>query len=104
VDAVIDLRVEDSDDPLPELRRLLDAAEAHRAVNRAAGGRAELARAGGLREIDVRWAEIMDAVGDGDIARGRELLAPLLAEEPRWAAYVALVADLVEPRAHGLLD
>ena len=102
---VIDLRVEDSDDPLAELRRLLDMAEAHRAINRAeSGGRANLARAGGLRELDLRWAEILDAVDAGDLEQGRALLAPLLSEEPRWAAYVELVADLLTPGARGLLD
>jgi uncharacterized Ntn-hydrolase superfamily protein len=88
---VSDLRVDDHPTPLVELRRLLDAEEASRwplLTER----RAEAARAGGLAELDVRLAEAADAAHDGDIERARELFAPLLAEEPRWADYVRALA------------
>ena len=66
--------------------------------------RAEVARAGGLPELDVRLAEAADAAHDGDIQRARELFAPLLAEEPRWADYVrALAARGLIPHADELL-
>jgi uncharacterized Ntn-hydrolase superfamily protein len=88
---VSDLRVDDHPTPLVELRRLLDAEEASRwplLTER----RAEAARAGGLAELDVRLAEAADAAHDGDIEGARELFAPLLAEEPRWADYVRALA------------
>jgi uncharacterized Ntn-hydrolase superfamily protein len=100
---VSDVRVDDHVEPLRELRRLLDLEEAYRALWRT-GERAAAAREGGLSEIDVRWAEIMDAGQAGDIARARELLAPLLAEEPRWADFVrALAARGLVPDADELL-
>jgi uncharacterized Ntn-hydrolase superfamily protein len=93
---VSDLRVDDHPEPLTELRRLLDLEEGYCALTRT-DQRAAAARAGGLAEVDVRWAEIMDAGECGDLARARELLAPLLAEEPRWADFVQALA------ARGLL-
>jgi uncharacterized Ntn-hydrolase superfamily protein len=89
---VSDLRVDDHPEPLRELRRLLDLEEAYRAQTRS-DGRAAAARAGGLAELDVRWAEILDAAHAGDVERARELLAPLLAEEPRWAVYARTLAS-----------
>jgi uncharacterized Ntn-hydrolase superfamily protein len=100
---VSDLRVDDHPEPLRELRRLLDLEEGYCAVMRS-DERAAAARAGGLSEIDVRWAEIMDAGEGGDVTRARELLAPLLAEEPRWADFVrALEARGLAPEADELL-
>jgi uncharacterized Ntn-hydrolase superfamily protein len=100
---VSDVRVDDHVEPLRELRRLLDLEEAYRALWRT-GERAAAAREGGLSEIDVSWAEIMDAGQAGDVARARELLAPLLAAEPRWADFVrALSARGLVPDADELL-
>jgi hypothetical protein len=46
-----------------------------------------------------------DWTNTGDLDHARRLLAPLLAEEPRWARYLELLADLdVAPRARELLD
>lgn len=84
---VFDLRVEDHPEPLKELRRLVDMAEGYRAMSRVEE-RAAAARGAGLAELDVRFAEVIDAAHADDLARARELLAPLLAEEPRWADYV----------------
>jgi len=100
---VSDLRVDDHAQPLRELRRLLDLEEAYRALTRS-DERAAAARAGGLSEVDVRWAEIIDAGQAGDVARARDLLAPLLVEEPRWADFVrALAARGLVPDADELL-
>jgi uncharacterized Ntn-hydrolase superfamily protein len=100
---VSDVRVDDHVEPLRELRRLLDLEEAYRALWRT-GERAAAAREGGLSEIDVSWAEIMDAGQAGDVARAPELLAPLLAAEPRWADFVrALSARGLVPDADELL-
>ena len=100
---ISDLRVDDHAQPLRELRRLLDLEEAYRALTRS-DERAAAARAGGLSEVDVRWAEIIDAGQAGDVARARDLLAPLLVEEPRWADFVrALAARGLVPDADELL-
>jgi uncharacterized Ntn-hydrolase superfamily protein len=86
-ETVFDLRVDDHPEPLKELRRLFDLAEGYQALSQV-DDRTEAARAAGLEEIDVVWAQIFDAAHADDVARARELLAPLLAEEPRWADYV----------------
>jgi uncharacterized Ntn-hydrolase superfamily protein len=86
-ETVSNLRVDDHPEPLAELRRLLDLEEAYRALTRGER-RAEAAKAAGMAELDVRFAEIMDAAHADDVERARELLAPLLAEEPRWADYI----------------
>jgi uncharacterized Ntn-hydrolase superfamily protein len=100
---VSDLRVDDHPEPLRELRRLLDLEEGYRALTRS-DERAAAARAGGLPELDVRWAEIVDAGHAGDLARARELLSPLLAQEPRWADFVrALASRGLVPDADELL-
>ena len=92
---VSNLRVDDHERPLEELRRLLALEEGYRAVNRE-DRRAEAARNAGLAEIDVRWAEILDAAHAGKLEQARELLAPLFAAEPRWADYVRALADAGE--------
>jgi uncharacterized Ntn-hydrolase superfamily protein len=100
---VSDLRVDDHPEPLVELRRLLNLEEAYRAQTRS-DERAAAARAGKLSELDVRWAEILDAAHANDVATARALLAPLLAEEPRWSAYAdALAARGLLPRVDELL-
>lgn len=100
---VSNLRVDDHERPLEELRRLLALEEGYRAVSRE-DRRAEAARNAGLAEIDVRWAEILDAAHAGELEQARELLAPLFAAEPRWADYVRALADAGElPHADELL-
>jgi uncharacterized Ntn-hydrolase superfamily protein len=102
---VVDLRVDDSDAPLTELRRLLDAAEAYRAISAGEQNREHIARDGRLRELDVRWAAVFDTLAAGDVETARMLLAPLLAEEPRWASYVRTLGELGRaPGAEALLD
>ena len=83
---VSDLRVDDHVDPLGELRRLLGLETGYRSLQQAEQRRAA-AQAAGLPDLDVRWAEILDAAQAGDLDQARELLRPLLAEEPRWAHY-----------------
>jgi uncharacterized Ntn-hydrolase superfamily protein len=102
---VIDLRVEEGDDSLVELRRLVDRAEGYRAAGRAEGGRAEVARLAGLPAQHTRWLELIDAAerGDADEARGR--LRELETEQPYWRDLAALVArdlpalaEILQPR------
>lgn len=81
---IVDLRVEDGDSSLAELRRLLELALAYRAANRATGNRREVGQRGGLPETHVRLLAIVDAAEVGDLERARALLAELEAIEPRW--------------------
>ena len=87
---VLDLRVEDHPEPLKELRRLLDLDEAYTTMFEGEA-RGTAARAAEMAELDVRFADILDAAHDGDVDRARALLAPLLAEEPRWADYIRVL-------------
>ena len=101
---VFDLRVEDHPEPLKELRRLVGVAEGYRALSRV-DDRADAARTAGLAELDVRFAEVLDAAHADDVERARELLAPLLEAEPRWAEYVrALGARGHLPHADELVE
>jgi uncharacterized Ntn-hydrolase superfamily protein len=80
---VVDLRVEDGDDSLIELRRLLRLAEGYRRANRArpaAPGAAE----DGLPDGYIRFLRILDAAGSGDQAEARRLLEEAVAEQPLW--------------------
>lgn len=99
---ITDLRVDDHPEPLAELRRLLDLEDGYRALDQ--DNRAEAARALHMADLDLRFAELLDAAHDGDIQRGREVLRPLLAEEPRWADYMRALRDAGElPHADELL-
>jgi uncharacterized Ntn-hydrolase superfamily protein len=80
---VVDLRVEEGDDSLVVLRRLLERAEAYREANRARPA-APVAAARGLPAAYVKWLSVLDAAGAGDVAEGRRLLAELEAEQPQW--------------------
>jgi uncharacterized Ntn-hydrolase superfamily protein len=103
-ETVSDLRVDDHPEPLKELRRLLDLEEGYAAM-REVEERAEAARAAGMAGLDVRLAEIFDAAHADDVERARELLAPLLAEEPRWAHYVRILgARGLIPHADELVE
>lgn len=100
---VSDLRVDDHEQPLAELRRLLGREEGYRALHRG-DRRAEAAAAAGLPGLDVRWAGILDAAHEGDVERARALLLPLLRDEPRWGDYArALGARGLLPLADRLL-
>jgi uncharacterized Ntn-hydrolase superfamily protein len=87
---VIDLRVDDHPEPLKELRRLFDLNEGYELMDDPAVT-AEAARELGMDELDVRFTGILEAAYAGDVERAKELLAPLLEEEPRWAIYVRVL-------------
>jgi uncharacterized Ntn-hydrolase superfamily protein len=89
-ESVFDVRVDDHPEPLKELRRLLELQEGYIAL-RDGERRSQAARAAGMAELDVRLAEIFDAAHTGDVGHAREILAPLLVEEPRWADYVRML-------------
>jgi uncharacterized Ntn-hydrolase superfamily protein len=80
---IVDLRVEDGDNSLSELRRLLALAEAYRRANRARPA-APGAREDGLPAAYVRLLAVLDAAGAGDQAEARRLLDELAAEQPMW--------------------
>jgi uncharacterized Ntn-hydrolase superfamily protein len=101
---VIDLRVEEGDDSLVELRRLLDLAEGYRAANRARPA-APVAADAGLPDTYVRMLAVIDAAGAGDVEQGRRLLAELEAAEPRWRDVIRTLAQLPDvPPLGPILD
>jgi len=81
---IIDLRVEEGDESLVELRRLLTRALGYREANRAVAGREDIGRRTALPENHVRRLALDDAVERGDFGQAREILAELEHEEPRW--------------------
>jgi len=93
---VIDLRVEESGEPLVELRRLLDRALGYREANRAEVGRAEIARAWGLPELYVLKSSLYDAVDEGRLPDARRILRDLLVEDARWLDFFRTVSQLPE--------
>jgi uncharacterized Ntn-hydrolase superfamily protein len=80
---VVDLRVEDGDDSLVQLRRLLDLAEGYRRADRARPA-APGAAQDGLPEGYVRFLAMLDAAGQGNVAEGRRLFAEIVAHQPMW--------------------
>ena len=80
---VVDLRVEEGDDSLVELRRLLARAEGYRAANRATPG-APVGAAAGLPEQYVDWLALVDAARAGDLDEARRILDGLAAERPLY--------------------
>jgi uncharacterized Ntn-hydrolase superfamily protein len=89
-ETLIDLRVDDHPEPLKELRRLLDLNEGYELMDEP-GVTADAARSLGMDELDVRFTGILEAARADDVERAKELLAPLLEEEPRWAVYVRVL-------------
>lgn len=85
---IIDLRVEESPEPLAELRRLLDRALAYRETNRAAADRAGLAATRGLPDSHVRLLSLEDAVETERFEDAAMILNELEREDPRWRDYV----------------
>jgi uncharacterized Ntn-hydrolase superfamily protein len=98
---VIDLRVEEGDASLVELRRLLQRAEAYRAAHRAESGSATGAELG-LPPTYVKWLALLDAAKAGHVQAGRDALAELEAEHPRWRDTARSLSH--HPEASGLAD
>lgn len=85
---VIDLRVEESPEPLGDLRRLLERALAYREANRASGDRAGMAAVRGLPATHVRLLAMEDALDAGRLEDAGRILNELERENPRWLDYV----------------
>ena len=94
---VVDLRVEEGDSSLVELRRLLERAEGYRAANRARPA-APVAAAAGLPEQWVGWLAVVDAASAGDLDEARRLLDELAAERPLYRQLVRSLAHHPELR------
>jgi len=95
---VVDLRVEEGDDSLVELRRLVARAEGYRAANRASPA-APVAAAAGLPDQYVTWLAVVDAAGAGDLALARRLLDELAADRPLYREAVRSLSHHPELRA-----
>ena len=93
---VVDLRVEEGDGSLVELRRLVERALAYRDSGRAASDRAGFARSRGLPDVQVQLLAIVDAVEAGRTTEARRLLMRLEEREPRWRDAVRSLALLPE--------
>jgi len=87
----LDVRVDDHDDPLGELRRLVRLRRAYGAMRGPPGPDAEDLAV--LHELDRTLARIFGLTATGQVAEARELLQPLLDAEPRWADFVRTLAD-----------
>ena len=83
---VIDLRVEEGDDSLVQLRRLLEHAEAYRGAGAAA------VRDRGLPEHELVWRTMLDAAEAGDLDAARAALAELEALHPHWRDFARTAA------------
>jgi uncharacterized Ntn-hydrolase superfamily protein len=100
-DRVVDLRVDDHEDPLRELRRLLRLELAQRRLGRAIAetldAELERAREAGVPD-DVRlyWAALL--TGRDDRAAGRARLAPLEEQDARWAVAYDAALHVLERR------
>jgi uncharacterized Ntn-hydrolase superfamily protein len=97
---VIDLRVEDGDASLAELRRLLERALGYREAHRStAGNSAEIARGRGLPGLYVQQCELYDAVAQDRPDEAAKALAGLEAQDPRWRDAARTVSKLPEMEA-----
>jgi uncharacterized Ntn-hydrolase superfamily protein len=86
---VVDVRVDDSEDPLSELRRLVRLSEAHHRLGRPEPGTSpdeemEAVRAAGLREDQVVLTGAAAAAARGDVERATALLRSLVQADRRW--------------------
>jgi len=85
---VVDLRVEEGDSSLVELRRLVERAEGYRAATTAA-----IARERGLPDAFVTQAALFDAASAGDIEEGKRLVEEMARIHPRWRGALRRIVD-----------
>ena len=102
-DRVVDLRVDDHDEPLDELGRLVLLSEAYRRLGALHGEvsaeEVELARSAGVREDDLEWYAVTAAWRAGDLEGARYRLDALVARNPRWDGAWTMLRDLPPPPA-----
>jgi uncharacterized Ntn-hydrolase superfamily protein len=111
----VELRVEDHGDPLGELRRLLDVADAYRLADEgdshAAAGRHEAAsrsyeRAAALEPGNhelLFWSGLGLAQG-GDTAAGADRVRRALELEPGWRRVLEVLSDEIAPAASAVRE
>ena len=97
---VIDLRVEEGDDSLTRLRRLLTHAIGYREANRATSEREAIGSRYDLPELYIGQLAIEDALRGGDLPLARKLFAELERQQPRWRDVMRTVSLL--PGSEGL--
>jgi uncharacterized Ntn-hydrolase superfamily protein len=102
-DLVIDVRVDDHEDPLAELRRLVTLAEGYRRLNRLSGQvspeKIAAARGAGVAEDHLEWFVVTAAWRAGDLELARRQLDTLLAREPHWEHAWAVLRSVPPPEA-----
>jgi hypothetical protein len=96
---VVDVRVEEGDGSLVELRGLVERSLGYREANRAKSGRREIGLRRGLPAAYVQQLALRDAVEQGDLAEARQILAELEREHPRWRDFIASLSRHPEMRA-----
>jgi hypothetical protein len=87
---LVDVRVDDHDDPLGELRRLLRLEEWFTRLGSIGPGSSveeevEAALAAGAEEPDPTWAALYAAAAGGDVQAARAQFERLVKREPRYA-------------------
>jgi uncharacterized Ntn-hydrolase superfamily protein len=111
VDRLIDLRVEDAPEPLPELRRLLRIKRAYMTLSeadqlsdagdkKAASARAEEAIRIAPEMVEIRFWTGLEMAINGDMDRGCELMSGVVREKGgRWVETLRRLAkvDRVPP-------
>jgi uncharacterized Ntn-hydrolase superfamily protein len=108
-DRIIDLRVEDATEPLPELRRLLRIKRAYMTAgdadhleesgdNQAAARKLQEAVAIAPEMIELRFMAGVTMVGAGDVEGGCALIAGVVSKDGRWFETLRrlVAADLVQ--------
>jgi hypothetical protein len=109
-ETVADLRVDDSPDPLGELRRLLALGDAYALADQAdeLAGRGDHAEAARLyvaaaeaapesEELSF-WAGL-GVAASGDLGAGAERVAAVIAADPRWRALLERLEQEIAPAA-----
>jgi hypothetical protein len=86
---IVDVRVDDSDEPLRELRRLVGLSDAHRRLGKPQPGATpeeemELARGAGMRDDQVVATGAAAAAAAGDVERAVAMLRSLTEADGRW--------------------
>ena len=86
---IVDVRVDDSDEPLRELRRLVRLSDAHRRLGNPPPGATpeqemDAARAAGMREDEVIATGAAAAAAAGDIERAIAMLRSLTDADAHW--------------------
>jgi uncharacterized Ntn-hydrolase superfamily protein len=102
-DRVVDVRVDDHDDPLAELRRLVSLAEGYRRLNRLSGQvsaeELDAARAAGVAEDHLEWYVVTAAWRAGDLDLAGRHLEALVAQEPHWRHAWDVLRSMPPPKA-----